>query len=335
MNIAGTLRVRVSAVVKGTLLDEVTRLLDNAVQARSRYVRLADRAARLYAPVVHVTALTTMVGWMALGRRLARRRRDGDRGPHHHLSVRARPRDSRRSGRGVSGALFRAGVLLNAGRRHRAAGRCRYGAARQDRHADLAGARGGQRRRRPAAGAGAGRTPGIAEPPSARRRGGARRGGQGAARRRRRGARPGGARRSSTGSRCRLGRPVVLWRHPQADAIGHRRSGGIGHRVSPTATRSLRLRGAPARALRRGRRDRGAEARAGSRSRSCPATGRPRSSMSPACSASRPAAPTSNRTRRSRGSPSCSSARPQRADGRRRPQRRAGARRRARLRCRR
>ena len=67
LNVSGTLRVRVAAAAKGTLLDEVTRLLDNAVQARSRYVRLADRAARFYSPVVHLTAFTTMIGWVAAG----------------------------------------------------------------------------------------------------------------------------------------------------------------------------------------------------------------------------------------------------------------------------
>src|SRR6266568_2319835 len=61
LNISGTLRVRVSAASEGTLLAEITRLLDNALQARSRYVRLADRASRLYAPVVHATALLTML----------------------------------------------------------------------------------------------------------------------------------------------------------------------------------------------------------------------------------------------------------------------------------
>src|SRR5207247_5580489 len=30
-------------------------------------VQLADRASRLYAPVVHVTALLTMLGWVAFG----------------------------------------------------------------------------------------------------------------------------------------------------------------------------------------------------------------------------------------------------------------------------
>jgi Cu2+-exporting ATPase len=66
-NISGTLRVRVSAASEGTLLSEVSRLLDNALQARSRYIRLADRASRLYAPVVHATALLTVLGWVILG----------------------------------------------------------------------------------------------------------------------------------------------------------------------------------------------------------------------------------------------------------------------------
>ncbi len=67
VNVSGALRVRVAAAAHGTLLDEVTRLLDGAVAMRSRYVRLADRVARLYAPVVHVTALATVLGWVALG----------------------------------------------------------------------------------------------------------------------------------------------------------------------------------------------------------------------------------------------------------------------------
>lgn len=67
LNVSGTLRVRVAAASEGTLLDEISRLLDNALQARSRYVRLADRASRLYAPVVHATALMTLVGWALAG----------------------------------------------------------------------------------------------------------------------------------------------------------------------------------------------------------------------------------------------------------------------------
>src|SRR4051794_31145806 len=67
MNISGTLRMRVSAASEATLLAEITRLLDNALQARSRYMRLADRASRLYAPLVHATALLTILGWVIAG----------------------------------------------------------------------------------------------------------------------------------------------------------------------------------------------------------------------------------------------------------------------------
>src|SRR5262249_29464923 len=67
LNLCGALRVRVTAAAQGTLLDEISRLVDNAVQARSRSVRLAERAARFYAPAVHATALTTLVGWLAFG----------------------------------------------------------------------------------------------------------------------------------------------------------------------------------------------------------------------------------------------------------------------------
>jgi P-type Cu2+ transporter len=67
LNISGTLRVRVTAAERGTLLDDVSRMLDRALEARTHYVRLADRAAQLYAPLVHAAAFTTMIGWVAFG----------------------------------------------------------------------------------------------------------------------------------------------------------------------------------------------------------------------------------------------------------------------------
>jgi Cu2+-exporting ATPase len=67
LNLSGALCVTVSVAERGTLLDEVTRMLDRALEARTHYVRLADRAARLYAPLVHATALATMLGWIAFG----------------------------------------------------------------------------------------------------------------------------------------------------------------------------------------------------------------------------------------------------------------------------
>ena len=51
----------------GTLIDDVERLLEKAIDAKSRTVRLADRAARLYAPFVHATAALTAIGWLIAG----------------------------------------------------------------------------------------------------------------------------------------------------------------------------------------------------------------------------------------------------------------------------
>jgi Cu2+-exporting ATPase len=50
-----------------TLLSELTRLMESAEQARGRYVRLADRASRLYSPAVHILAASAFTGWMIAG----------------------------------------------------------------------------------------------------------------------------------------------------------------------------------------------------------------------------------------------------------------------------
>jgi Cu2+-exporting ATPase len=67
LNLAGELRVTVSAVDEDTLLAEIVRLMEAAEQGRARYVRLADRAARIYAPTVHILAALTFAGSMLLG----------------------------------------------------------------------------------------------------------------------------------------------------------------------------------------------------------------------------------------------------------------------------
>ena len=66
----GALTAIVTAAGSGTLIDEVERLLDKAALAKSAYVQLADKAARLYAPVVHVTAALTCAGWLLAGHSL-------------------------------------------------------------------------------------------------------------------------------------------------------------------------------------------------------------------------------------------------------------------------
>ncbi|WP_095012511.1 heavy metal translocating P-type ATPase [Tsuneonella mangrovi] len=63
----GPLRVEITATQDDTAIAEIARLMDEAGQSRSRYVRIADRAARIYAPAVHTLALAAFVGWMIAG----------------------------------------------------------------------------------------------------------------------------------------------------------------------------------------------------------------------------------------------------------------------------
>jgi len=62
-NLSGALSVSVGASGEGTLLAEIVRLMEAAEQGRARYVRLADRVARAYAPVVHLLAVATLGLW--------------------------------------------------------------------------------------------------------------------------------------------------------------------------------------------------------------------------------------------------------------------------------
>jgi P-type Cu2+ transporter len=114
MSFSGALTVAVTGGSKGTMIDEIERLLSEAMSAKVRYVRLADRAAQFYAPVVHLTAVATIVGWLLFGATL-------------HVSI--------ITGIAVliitcpcalalavpavqvvaTGSLFRSGILLNAG----------------------------------------------------------------------------------------------------------------------------------------------------------------------------------------------------------------------------
>ncbi len=66
LNLMAPLEVEVTAAGENTLLAEIARLMSAAEQGRARYVRLADRVARLYAPLVHLLAASTFLGWLCL-----------------------------------------------------------------------------------------------------------------------------------------------------------------------------------------------------------------------------------------------------------------------------
>src|ERR1019366_1527426 len=67
MNYSGALTLQVTTAGGAALIDEIERLLEKAASAKSRAMRLADRAARVYAPMVHATAALTAVGWLLAG----------------------------------------------------------------------------------------------------------------------------------------------------------------------------------------------------------------------------------------------------------------------------
>ncbi|MEM6413978.1 MAG: heavy metal translocating P-type ATPase [Pseudomonadota bacterium] len=67
INKSDQLTMRATASVENSLIADLMRLIEAGEQSRSRYIRLADRAAALYVPVVHSLAFLTLTGWLIAG----------------------------------------------------------------------------------------------------------------------------------------------------------------------------------------------------------------------------------------------------------------------------
>ncbi|NZD63618.1 cadmium-translocating P-type ATPase [Rhizobium sp. WYCCWR 11290] len=67
MNLTGSLVLRATRIAKNSLLSEIIGLMEAAEGGRARYRRIADRAATLYSPVVHLLALVSFLAWGLLG----------------------------------------------------------------------------------------------------------------------------------------------------------------------------------------------------------------------------------------------------------------------------
>jgi Cu2+-exporting ATPase len=63
INLTQRLILRATARAADSAIAEMARLIENGEQGRARFVRLADRAAQLYVPVVHSLAALTFMGW--------------------------------------------------------------------------------------------------------------------------------------------------------------------------------------------------------------------------------------------------------------------------------
>ena len=67
INLGGALRVKALSASGNSFLSEISKLVEAGEQKKSKFVRIADRAARAYVPVVHSLAFLTFVGWLMMG----------------------------------------------------------------------------------------------------------------------------------------------------------------------------------------------------------------------------------------------------------------------------
>ncbi|WP_374633112.1 heavy metal translocating P-type ATPase [Paracoccus sp. (in: a-proteobacteria)] len=63
VNLTGPLILRVTAAGRDSSLARLTALVAAAESARGHYTSLADRASRLYSPLVHLLAFSSFLGW--------------------------------------------------------------------------------------------------------------------------------------------------------------------------------------------------------------------------------------------------------------------------------
>jgi len=67
LSLTGTIRMRATARSEDSAVAVIARLVEAGSQSKSTYVRLADKAAAIYVPVVHAAAALTFAGGWALG----------------------------------------------------------------------------------------------------------------------------------------------------------------------------------------------------------------------------------------------------------------------------
>lgn len=67
LNLAGVLRIVAMDRADDSCIADLARLVEAGAQSKSRYVRLADKAAEIYIPTVHTLAFAAFAGGWALG----------------------------------------------------------------------------------------------------------------------------------------------------------------------------------------------------------------------------------------------------------------------------
>ncbi|MEC7028897.1 MAG: heavy metal translocating P-type ATPase, partial [Pseudomonadota bacterium] len=67
VNLGAALDIKVMKTAGDSLLADIIKLMEQAEQGQAQYVRVADRAAKLYTPVVHTLAALAFIGWLFVG----------------------------------------------------------------------------------------------------------------------------------------------------------------------------------------------------------------------------------------------------------------------------
>ncbi|MEE9376238.1 MAG: heavy metal translocating P-type ATPase [Rhizobiaceae bacterium] len=66
LNLVGSVDVVATSDAENSFLSEIMKMMNAAENGRGQYVRVAERMASIYAPVVHLLALFTFIGWMVI-----------------------------------------------------------------------------------------------------------------------------------------------------------------------------------------------------------------------------------------------------------------------------
>lgn len=64
VNLGQPIEIEATKVAAKSFLGEVVQMMEAAENSKARFVRIADKAARIYAPAVHLLALVAFVAWL-------------------------------------------------------------------------------------------------------------------------------------------------------------------------------------------------------------------------------------------------------------------------------
>lgn len=67
LNLSSPVEIEATASVSNSFVAEIKSMMEAAESGKLKYKRIADRAASIYAPAVHLLALATFIGWMMVG----------------------------------------------------------------------------------------------------------------------------------------------------------------------------------------------------------------------------------------------------------------------------